>query len=258
MKRIILALTLPAILHAQSPDTTMHVSHVATGAKVGAIAGTVSLGLLGLALSGICETSCESAARNGFLIGAGSGLVLGTATGAVVGSLFQNWNEPLRNRPVTAHLTAGAHVTQAGVQFTRGDTRIGLEGAKVAPGNTFSSAYYGEPHDLQKFRSTDVSRDGSQLGIAIERKLAGPLFAAASVMRWSSSETTTIRDWGNVTGPDFSHPLVTTTASNASGLGGSFGVVARHRIAGDVYLRVDARQHWRPNAVRMLTAGLEF
>ncbi len=258
MKTIVIALILPALLHAQAPDTTKRVSHVATGAKVGAVAGAVSLGLLGLALSGICETSCESAAQNGLIIGAGSGLVIGAAAGAVVGSLFQNWNEPPRNRPITAHVTAGIHATQAGVQFARGDTRIGVEGARLALGTSFTSAYYGEQHDPRLFRSTDVSRDGGQLGVVVERKVVGPLWAAASVMRYWSSETTTVRDWGNITGPDFSHPLVTTTARNEAGVGGGFGVVARHRVAGDLYIRVDARQHYRPNAVRTFTAGIEL
>jgi hypothetical protein len=249
---------LPAVLHAQTPDTTTHVSHVATGAKVGAVTGAISLGLLGLALSGMCETSCESAPENGLIIGAGSGLLLGAAAGAIVGSLFQNWHEPPRNKAITAHLTAGIGATQAGVQFVRGNTRIGLEGAKLGLGNSFTSAYYGEPHDLQKFRSTDVSRKGDQLGIVVERKVFGPLSAAASVMHYRSSETTTVRDWGNVTGPDFSHPLVKTDTRKEAGLGGNFGLVARHRVAGDFYLRIDARQHFRPNSLRTLTAGVEF
>ena len=88
--------------------------------------------------------------------------------------------------------------------------------------------------------------------------MIGPLSAAASVMRFWSSETTTTRDWSNVTGPDFSHPLVTTNSRNEAGFGGSFGVVARHRVVGNLYLRIDARQHYRPNAVRTLTAGAEF
>lgn len=258
MKRIVMVLALPALLHAQERDTTKQVSHVRTGAKVGAVVGAISFGVIGYALSGICETSCESAGRNGLIVGAGSGLLIGAAAGAVVGSLFQNWNEPPRNRPITAHVTAGIGATQAGVQFARGDTRLGVEGARLALGDSFTSAYYGEPHDLQKFRSTDIRRDGGQLGIVAERKIIGPLWAAASVLRFWSSERTTVRDWGNVTGPDFSHPLVTSTEHSDKGISGSAGLVARHRIAGDFYIRVDARQYYRPNSVRTFTAGLEF
>ena len=259
MKRIVMALALPAILQAQQPDTAKHANHVERGAKVGAAIGTIGLGLIGAMLSGLCERDCGGAAAQGLVLGAGSGVLIGAATGAVVGSLFQNWNEaPRQAFPVTADLSVGYKTAQGGLQYSRGDTRFGFEGMSVDLDDRFGRAFVGDPGDPHMLSTARTLSSRKHFGIDAEHKLVGPLWASASAVRYSATDVTTTSDWRGIIASGLSQPLVTTTAHTGTGLGGSVGVVARHRVAGEVYVRVDARQYFGPQGMRTLTAGVEF
>ena len=246
-------------------------THAAMGAGAGAVTGTVLLGLFGIAISGMCEVDCGTAARDGAIIGGALGAVSGAAAGAVLGSLVPKWHEErgttavvresdLARLPVKAHLVVGAtgdaQITQGGVQLVRGDYRVGVEYAQVGLGMSSSYVYYGEPFDPRLQIATDVSREGRQLGLAVERRIAGPLWAVASALHRTSTERTRSIDLGTWLSPGGA--VITTSTRDESGLGGSVGLVARHRVIGDVWLRVDARQHFRPNSVRSLAAGVEL
>ncbi len=237
-------------------------THVATGAKIGSITGAISVGLLGVAFSGLCESDCGSAATNGLLVGAGIGTVLGAGAGAIIGSVFQKWSEERGSTPVVAesrlakspvhvYITQGTSTTQAGAQFTLGKTRIGLEGARLDLGQGFTSYAVGDPSDPRSRVTAETIRAGRQGGVVVEQQLVGDFWAIGSVMRRSTTETTTTRDWRNGTGPDFSHPLVTTTSRSAAIFRGDIGLVFRHRVFDDIYFRADARIH-------SLTAGIEI
>ncbi len=61
-----------------------------TGAIVGALAGMVAGGFVGLVVAGVCEVDCPSQAT-GMIFGGGVGAASGLGFGAIVGAAIPRW-----------------------------------------------------------------------------------------------------------------------------------------------------------------------
>jgi hypothetical protein len=251
-------------------------TYARTGLKSGAIAGGVVFTLLGAAIGeGLCESSnCENAWLSGASAGALFGVVAVGAGGAIVGSLFPRWVEHLRGstptvkesalatQPVRLYVSQGLgsddrSVTQGGIQFRRGEWRVGVERgtAELFSTNTPTFQSATDPR-LRTF--TQVSRSSDWFGVAAERQIAGPLWmTAATTKRWRR-ETIRVDDVGSADDPRYPQATHTDAIANRSSLGGSLGVAVRHRVFDDIYLRLDARQELGAWATRTWSVGVEL
>lgn len=251
-------------------------THATKGATGGMMLGGVVLGVFGGLLSaGLCEVNCDGAGAKGALFGSAFGAVSGAGVGAILGSFVPRWNDearrpvavresPLAGFPLKGYATIGnsnggnEEVREMGLQFVRGNVRAGIEVAHLGLGSTMTPTFQGDPLDPRIRSLSELSRYSDHIGVVLERRIAGGLWATAGASQRTYREKEWRDDFGLIDDPQRQR-IYTTSERTESGVGGSAGLVLRHRVAGDVWLHIAAKQHvGGPSPRGILTAGLEL
>jgi hypothetical protein len=250
-------------------------THALPAARTGGITGAVALGLLGASAgAGLCEGDCDNASLQGGILGAAVGTLAGAAAGALLGSLLPEWRDaapgakvivaesPLSALPVRIHgglgrLQGQGSMSEIGATLVRGGMRIGVEAGRVGHGSV-STLVFHSATDARLRSYSERSRSTKYLGLAAERRIAGVFWVTGSVTHRRLRETT----WTDSVRIGESQEIMpltrTTVTSDESAPGGSFGLLMRHRVIDDLWLRVATRQQFGRWSARTWTIGVEL